>query len=181
MSGPGSVVIGDPDGATVASGGAGSHVTARSFITELPLPVVSPGRHTVSVRAAAGGVSLFDTSEFMVNPSRVTLAAPVVFRGSSSPAQPVAPAADMRFRRTERLRFELPLDPDESAISVRLLSAAGRVLPVPITSSTRDDQGGRWLVAELPLASLAEGPYVVEFKPEGPAERAVYQAFRMVP
>ncbi len=181
MGGPGSVVIGNPDGATVASGSAGGDVTARSFIIELPLQVISPGRYTVSARAAAGGVSLFETSEFMVNPSRVTLAAPLVFRGSSSPAQPLAPAADLRFRRTERLRFELPLDPAESAISVRLLSAAGRVLPVPVTSSTRDDQAGRWLVAELPLASLAEGAYVAEFRPDDPAERAVYQAFRMVP
>jgi hypothetical protein len=177
----GSVVIGDPDGATVASGGTGT-VTARSFQTDLPLGVVSPGRYTVNVRAAAGGESLFETSEFMVDPSRVSLPVPLMFRGGSGPTRPVSPAADLRFRRTERLRFELPLDPDETTVSVRLLSGVGRVLPVPVTTSTRHDQSGRrWLVAELPLASLAEGAYVAEFRPDGQGERTVYQAFRMIP
>ena len=72
------------------------------------------------------------------------------------------PTADLRFRRSERLRVEVPSAVDVT--SARLLDRNGRpIAAIPVTASTRTDADGtRWATGELLLAPLGPGDYVVE-------------------
>jgi hypothetical protein len=87
--------------------------------------------------------------------------------------------ADPRFYRTDRLRLELPTDSTDAA-TARLLDRRGGALPVPVQVNERADDTGqfRWIVADLPLTSIAPGDYAVEVT-QGSATRLT--AFRVVP
>jgi hypothetical protein len=94
------------------------------------------------------------------------------------------PTADPRFRRTERLRLEVPVAADGFAGAGRLLTREGQPMPLIVGVSTRLDEGTqqRFAVADLTLAPLAAGDYVLELsltkngKPE-----VVSYGFRIVP
>ena len=70
--------------------------------------------------------------------------------------------ADVRFRRSERVRVEVPSAADVT--SARLLDRTGKPLAaIPVAAATRtDSEGTKWATAELPLAPLAPGDYIVE-------------------
>jgi hypothetical protein len=87
------------------------------------------------------------------------------------------PTADLRFRRSERLRVEVPATADVTG--ARLLDRTGKPLAVPVAASTRTDaDGARWATGELLLAPLAPADYVVEISVTGTRTMA---AFRVVP
>lgn len=92
--------------------------------------------------------------------------------------------ADGRYRRTERIRFEVPRLSTDGTASARLLNRAGQALPITVGVSDRVDEKSqvRFVVADLTLAPLAQGEYVLEVAVEkdGKTERAIY-AFRVVP
>jgi hypothetical protein len=72
------------------------------------------------------------------------------------------PTADLRFRRSERLRID-ELTSTTDAVVARLLDRNGGALAVPVTSAVRNDpDGSRWQSAELVLAPLAPGDYLIE-------------------
>jgi hypothetical protein len=87
------------------------------------------------------------------------------------------PTADVRFRRSERLRVEVPSAVDVT--SARLLDRNGKPMPtIPVSVSTRTDADGtRWATGELLLAPLAPGDYVVEVVA---GETRTLAAFRVV-
>ena len=89
--------------------------------------------------------------------------------------------ADLRFRRSEHIRVEVPsVSP---AVSARLLDRTGKVLAVPLTAAVREDaDGSRWQTAEVALAPLAVGDYVIELAGGAGGERKrTLVAFRIVP
>jgi hypothetical protein len=87
------------------------------------------------------------------------------------------PTADLRFRRSERLRVEVPATADVTG--ARLLDRTGKPLAVPVAAATRTDaDGARWATGELLLAPLAPADYVVEISVTGTRTMA---AFRVVP
>jgi VWFA-related protein len=87
------------------------------------------------------------------------------------------PTADFRFRRSERIRIEVPSA--TNATGARLLDRTGKATPVPVASATRNDaDGSRWATAELALAPLAAGDYIIEVMAD-PTRTLV--AFRVVP
>jgi hypothetical protein len=80
-------------------------------------------------------------------------------------ARALMPAADGRYRRTERATLEAPLAEGASPAGARLLDRAGKPLPVPVASRERVDANGvRWMVAEAALAPLTEGDYIIELE-----------------
>jgi hypothetical protein len=88
------------------------------------------------------------------------------------------PTADLRFRRSERIRVEIPTL-STVAPGARLLDRTGKPLAVPVTGALREDpDGSRWQTGELALAPLAPGDYVIELS-EGNAR--MLSAFRVVP
>jgi len=60
------------------------------------------------------------------------------------------------------VRVEVPT-PSSDAGAARLLDRAAKPLAIPVTAAIRADADGtRWLTAQLALAALAPGDYVVE-------------------
>jgi hypothetical protein len=93
------------------------------------------------------------------------------------------PVAVPSWRRSEVLRAEAPIDAAATLLSGRLLDRQGHPLAVPVRVSERQDEnsGGRWLVAELTLAPLAAGEYVLALGSATEAEHTeVLTAFRVV-
>jgi VWFA-related protein len=68
------------------------------------------------------------------------------------------PLAVFQFRRTERLRLEFPILQSLDGHASRLLDRKGQPLQVPVTTSV----AGTMLVAEVNLAPLSIGDYVLE-------------------
>ena len=91
------------------------------------------------------------------------------------------PTADLRFRRTDRVRVEAPVGTAESC-SARLLDRTGKPLPIPLTGAvSTESDGTRWMSAQVTLAPLAVGDYLVELTPDGDSTRRVLAALRLVP
>jgi hypothetical protein len=98
-------------------------------------------------------------------------------RGPATANRDVA-TADLRFRRSDRLRVEAP-SADASALTARLLDRSGNAMPIPVAAALRTDpDGSRWQSAEVALAPLAPGDYVVELSAGNSRTLA---AFRVVP
>jgi hypothetical protein len=93
------------------------------------------------------------------------------------------PTADPRFRRTERLRIEVPVASDTLTGTGRLLTREGQPLQVVVNVTTRsDDKSKHAMVGEAVLAPLAAGEYVLELSltKDGKTEVVSY-GFRLVP
>jgi hypothetical protein len=97
-------------------------------------------------------------------------------RGPSSGNKDL-PTADLRYRRSDRLHVEVPSA--AAMATARLLDRTGKPFPVPVASTMRDDaDGSRWASAEVALAPLAPGDYLVEVSAD--ATRTLVP-FRLVP
>jgi hypothetical protein len=92
------------------------------------------------------------------------------------------PTADPRFRRTERLRIEVPVAGEGFTGAGRLLTREGQPLPLVVNYTTRTDARGTLAIGEVALAPLAAGEYVLELAltKDGKTE-AVNYGFRLIP
>jgi hypothetical protein len=92
--------------------------------------------------------------------------------------------ADPRFRRTERLRLEVPLAGDGFTGAGRLLTREGQATPLVVSFATRTDDASKqqFGVADVTLAPLAGGEYVLELSltKDGKTEVVTY-GFRVIP
>jgi VWFA-related protein len=167
-------------GATMASGRVTAARGARTFRVGLtPSQPLVPGDYVLRVGASAGAASI---------PSRETLriaipAAPDSFgaifirRGPSTGNKDV-PTADLRFRRSDQVRVEMPTASSDP-VTARLLDRGGKPLAVPVTAALRDDgDGSRWRTAQLALAPLGVGDYVIEI---ASGAQRMLSSFRIVP
>jgi hypothetical protein len=115
---------------------------------------------------------------------RITLpAAPhatgaIFFRRGATTGNRETATADLRFRRSDRLRVDVPAAA-ATAVTGRLLDRTGNAMAIPVTATIRDDpDGSRWQSAEVSLAPLAPGDYLIELTSS--SERTL-EAFRIVP
>lgn len=180
-------------GATLSTAHVQLAPGARAFRTVFsPASGFIPGEYAVlargrSARAAAAAAN--NTVRFVLPAATGTSGAVIVRRGPSTGNRDV-PTADARFRRNELLRVEVPA-PRDNPVSARLLDRNGKVLNVPVSAGLRDDADGwRWSTAELALAPLAVGDYIIEISgtsgnvaggPTGRGDHRVFVAFRVVP
>ena len=140
---------------------------------------LAPGEYQVQLRAKGTAASLG-----AMESARVSVAAPPIARGTvvlrrsvTTGNQPM-PTADLRFRRTERISIESPTTSTDAG-TARLLNRTGQVMPVPVAAAVRDDaDGARWRTAQLALAPLAPGDYVIEQSAGG---ESTMTAFRVLP
>lgn len=143
---------------------------------------VPSGEYAVRVRLRAAsdrGTELSDIARVVVPAIGSGLGEAVLWRRGPFTGVQYLRTADPRFRRTERLRFELATTAAGMA-SARLLDRDGKVLLVPVQVTERADESGqfRWIVADATLAPLAPGEYAVEVA-LGDARQVT--AFRLVP
>jgi hypothetical protein len=76
----------------------------------------------------------------------------------------VQPADGRIFPRSERIRLELEAAPGTPIWTGALLDRNGTKTVVPVVTAERTDAatGQRWLTADITLAPLGPGDYVVE-------------------
>ncbi len=146
-----------------------------------------PGRYVIrlAVTPTGGTLPLQTTIDVTVPDADALLGRSGVIsrRGPSTGLEYIA-TADSRFRRTERIRFEVPRIANGGSVSARLLSRTGQALPLNVVLSERPDEARQLqlIVADLTLAPLAQGEYVLEvvIEKEGKKESASV-GFRIVP
>lgn len=103
-------------------------------------------------------------------------------RGPSTGLVYVA-TADSRFRRTERLRLEVPLAAEGFTGTGRLLTREGQATPLIVSYTARSDETTKqqFGVADVTLAPLAEGEYVLELSlTKGGKTEVITYGFRIV-
>ena len=144
--------------------GAVTSIDVRGRLTS-PDPAVTPFAETIRLDVSPGA------------PPQ-----PLLFRRGPATGNRLQPAADFQFSRNERARLELPVRPDTKPGLGRLLDRTGQELKVPVTIGERTDPatGQRWLTADVTLAALGAGEYVVEVSALGAgAEQRVLTAIRV--
>lgn len=138
----------------------------RGFVTPVTLNVDATGPIDVRVRIAAANIPALTD---MVRIDAVSgLASPLMFRRGASTGNRLEVAAQPHFSRTERVRFEIPAGVGLTLTTGRLLDRTGTPIDVPVTLGERTDGAAqRWATADVTLAPLAPGDYIVELAAEG--------------
>jgi VWFA-related protein len=152
-------------GATISTTHARVEPGSRSFRVALSTPQpLAAGDYAVRVRARGAGAAAIPVNDVVrvaLPPAPDVVGAIFIRRGPATGNKEM-PTADLRFRRSEQLRVEIPAAGSDS-LSARLLDRSGKPLSVPLTTAMRDDaDGSRWQTAQLALAPLAVGDYVIE-------------------
>jgi VWFA-related protein len=156
-----------------ASGSARVTLAAGQRAFLVPVPLDGPfEKGTLDVRARVTGAALTDTTRIdAATPS------PLLWRRGPSTGNRWEPAGAPQFSRTERLRLEVPAAEGEESGEGSVVDRNGQPLGVPVTMGVRtDENGARWITAELTLAPLAPGDYVIEILP---GQRRVITAVRV--
>jgi hypothetical protein len=106
----------------------------------------------------------------------------MVLRRSPYTGPGFQPTATALFRRAERVRIEAPVSAGVQSAVAQLLDRKGKPLPVPVTAGLREDGRARFATAEVALAPLAAGDYVIELSVKAGAKtEKVFTAVRVVP
>jgi VWFA-related protein len=167
-------------GSAVVSARATIPANPRVFrVALVPTEPLAAGDYIVRIGARAGPASLPSRDSLHVSvPASPDAAGAIWIRRSPATGNRETPTADLRFRRNEQVRVEIPTMTSEAG-GARLLDRSGKVLAVPVATGVRDDaDGSRWRTGQLALAPLATGDYVIEIA-EG--EKRMLAAFRVVP
>lgn len=159
----------------------------RSIAVDATNSPLVAGRYSVRAELTprAGRMPIQVTTFVTVPPDTAVVGTgALALRRGPSTGLAYVPTADPRFRRTERLRIEVPLADAAIEGTGRMLTREGAAMPLVVTYSTRVDDATRQTlgVAEVALAPLAAGEYVLELslKKPGTPEIITY-GFRIVP
>lgn len=140
-------------------------LAARQSGVVVSLPVPSEAELRVDARArggAGGAIGAADATLTVPAPVPGLIGGVLSYRGL---ARLRMPAADGRYRRTERVTLEAPLRDGAVPAGARVLDRLGKPLAVPAQSGERIDAAGiRWMTAEVVLAPLTDGDYVIELE-----------------
>jgi hypothetical protein len=149
----------------------------RAFLTSVALPKPANGE-AAEVRARLTGAD--PEASRLADSIHVPFAEgaryPILFRRGASTGNRYVPAATFLFSRTERVRIEVPMPAGATPAGGRMLDKAVQRLEVPVALSTRTDEAGtQWLTADVTLAPLGAGDYLVEtsFTVDGAEHKAV--------
>jgi len=107
---------------------------------------------------------------------------PSVFHRGPSTGNQLQPAPARIFPRSDRVHLELEASPGSPPWTGALLDRSGTKTAVPVTVGERTDAGSgqRWLTADLVLAPLGAGDYVIELtSTAGTEQRRTLVAIRV--
>jgi VWFA-related protein len=150
----------DSKGTTIATGKAALPKGARTVEIEVPIVEGMAGDIKVQVRLSGTGslARYTDTTTVALDAMPTGWGAPRLSRRGPSTGVVWVPTVDPRFRRQERLRVSIAVGSEAGPVTGTLLDRQGRPMNIPV----KIDQGEpAVLVAELALAPLAAGDYVL--------------------
>ena len=147
-------------GDTVTTGKASLAKGARTVEIELPIVEGMAGDIKVQVRVTGTGplARYTDTTNVSLDAMPTGWGAPRLSRRGPSTGIAWVPTADPRFRRQERLRVSVGVGAETGAVTGTLLDRLGKPMSVPVKIDQAEPAA---LVAELTLAPLAAGDYVL--------------------
>jgi VWFA-related protein len=164
-------------GDTLTSGKAALPKGARTVEIEVPVVEGMAGDVKVQVRVSGNGplARYTDTTNVTLDAMPAGWGAPRLSRRGPSTGVAWVPTADPRFRRQERLRVSVGVGPDAGTVAATLLDRQGRPMNVPVKMDQTEPAA---LVAELTLAPLAAGDYVLAL---GGGPKRLLVPLRIVP
>lgn len=138
-----------------------------AFLVRLEMPAATSGMLDVRVRVASDEGTAEPLSEGVRIELGVEGPQTLMFRRSVTTGNRLVPAADPRISRTERVRLETPIGPgprDGKPGAGRVLDRGGLATQVPVSVGERTEEttGQRWITADVNLAPLSPGDYVIE-------------------
>jgi len=148
------------DGSTATASGR-IEPGARGTLVRLPVTLdAGPWQAVVKVRGSDGES---DSDTVAVERGSATLVGkPVAYRAASAAVSAYRPLAIFHFRRTERVRLEFPVLQPLDSHDARLLDRHGKPLALPVRTLVRDSGPLTLLTADLNLAPLSIGEYLIE-------------------
>ena len=154
----------------------------RAVVIDVPDAPRDTGDYVLRARAtpAGGGLPYQDIVSVTVADGRPEALAggTLLWRKGPMTGPVFVPTADPRFRRSETLRVELPVAAAPASAAARLLDRAG--VPMKVAPAVRVESSA--VLAELPLAPLAPGDYLIELEVAVAGDRhQQLAAFRVVP
>ncbi len=170
-----------PDGTELTTRTGALNPGDRSAAVDLGEVVAPPGEIVVRARLSpkSEGLPYSDTIRLseVSAPGR-----PLILRRGPTTGVRYVPTADLQFQRTERVRVDLPTSAGAAPPVAEVLDRMGKTIQVPVRTSVRTENGLTWASAEVTLAPLAPGDYLVRLKSEaGSAGQEVVTGFRVVP
>jgi VWFA-related protein len=149
------------NGDSAGVGRAALDAVTRSALVRIPIDRTA-GPWQVRVRVQGTGESPEEDTVTIDAPRGQVLGDPIIMRGTGSATAPPRPAAARQFLRSERLRVEWPVRQTLDRREARLLDRTGQPLPVGVALAEGGTGDSAILAADLTLAPLAIGDYVLE-------------------
>jgi VWFA-related protein len=164
-------------GETVTTASAKLAKGARTVEIELPVVEGMSGDVKVQVRlVGTGSLARYnDATTVSLDELPAGFGAPRLSRRGPSTGIAWVPTADPRFRRQERIRVSVGIGPEAGTPAGALLDRSGRPINVPVKLDQSEPTA---LVAELALAPLAAGDYVLAL---GGGPKRLFVPLRIVP
>jgi len=163
-----------PDETSLASKRGVITSDQRAIVVDLGDLPANGATVRTKVTPQGGGPPYTDTIRF----AEATGVRPLLSRRGPTTGVRYMPTAVPQFGRTERMRIEVPVDADTTAVSAEVFDRAGKPVNVPVRASTRVDGSLTWASAEVVLAPLAAGDYLVRLTA---GSQSVVTAFRLTP
>jgi len=139
----------------------------------------------VRLRLSGGSLPLTDTVRVALPDAASPVSTARLFRASAATRQQFVATADPRFRRNEKVRIEVPLAAGAAAVTAELLDQSGKLMTaIPVASALRpvDDAGLGWASADLALAPLSTGDYVLRLSvTTADGSTRTMTGFRLIP
>ena len=152
------IVVTAASGETVAMTKGRIEPGARAAAVKIPV-AKSAGPFSATIRMRSPAQGNVDDS-LTVARRTVAFGDPLVFR-FATPTQP-RPAGSVYFRRTERMQVRWPVTAAITQPTARVLGRDGVPLELAVAVSEKEEEGSRWIVADLNLAPLTQGEYILE-------------------
>jgi len=174
----------DPDGHLLASGQAALSSASRTCVIRFPDAELSPGEYYARVKARWWVMTTTDQVRIVIPEATAPkiLGQPMLFRRGPYTGVGFQPTANLRFRKAERIRLDVPVAGEVDSMAGQVLDRRGLPLPMPVTPMRREDQEAAYVSAEIALSPLAQGDYVIEISAtRGGKTDKVLTAIRIIP
>ena len=174
------VVAAAGDGTVLAQKRVSIAAGSRSALVDFGPVALLDRSLVIRVRATptADGLALTETAAIAAE----TEASGIIWRRGPTTAMKFVLTADRRISRADRIRVDVPVAAGVMASAAALLDRAGKPIGVTVAPATRVDGDLHWASAELALAPLAPGEYLVKLTLAGPgAPRDLFTAIRVTP